>query len=81
MSKPSKTTILKDTPKFTKRASDWINYTVLPFVGKALIVAGFSYGVVRFLENFNNIPDTIQGASSVLLIAIVLKVATNKRGK
>lgn len=66
-------------PKLHNRALDGINYTVLPFLGKAVIVAGFSYGVLQFLSHFNVIPEVAQGASAVFIIGAILKIATNKR--
>jgi len=66
-------------PKLHNRALDGINYTVLPFLAKAIILAGFGYAVVSNLARFNALPETAQGATAVVLIALVLKVATNKK--
>lgn len=81
MSKSSKTTVLKEQPKLHKRVLNWSNYTVLPFLAKAIILFGFGYAVVNNMARFNALPQTAQGAVDVILIALLLKVATNKRVK
>lgn len=68
-------------PKLHKRALDLVNYTVLPFLAKAIILAGFGWAVVDNLARFNALPETAQGATAVIVIALILKVATNKPGK
>ena len=65
-------------PKLHKRALDLVNYTVLPFLAKAIILVGFGWAVVDNLARFNALPETAQGATAVIVIALVLKVATNK---
>lgn len=81
MSKASKTTVLKDKPKLHKRVLDFTNYKALPFLAKAIILAGFGYSVVDNLARFNQLPETAQGATAVVFISLILKVALNKRRK
>lgn len=83
MSKESKTTKLSNekTAKLHTRALNGLNYTVLPFVAKAVVVTGFIYALVDNLSKFNQLPAQAQGAVSVVLGAIILKVATNKRSQ
>lgn len=81
MSKTSKTYKLKEAgePKLHTKVLSWFNYTALPFVAKAVVVSGFIYAVVDNLAKFNQLPANVQGAVSVVLSAIVLKVAVNKK--
>lgn len=81
MSKASKTIKLENKPKLHKRALDFTNYKALPFLAKAIILAGFGYAVVDNLARFNQLPESVQGGTAVVLIALVLKVATNKPSK
>lgn len=62
-----------------EEAVSFTNYTVLPFVAKVIVVSGFIYAVVDNLAKFNELPAQMQGAVSVVLSAIVLKVAVNKK--
>lgn len=75
----SKTIKLEDKPKLYKRVLDFINYKALPFIAKAVILIGFGWAVVDNLGRFNTLPAQAQGAAAVVLIALVLKVATNKK--
>jgi len=75
----SKATKLTDKPKLHKRVLDFTNYKALPAIAKAIILAGFGWAVVDNLARFNQLPETAQGATAVVLIALVLKVATNKK--
>lgn len=79
----SKTTKLNTgkTIKKSKMLVDFVNYKALPFIAKAIILAGFGWAVVDNLARFNQLPETAQGAVAVIVIALVLKVALNKRSK
>ncbi len=63
----------------SKQLVEWVNYSALPFVCKLLLVVGFGYAVVNNLQRINTLPEIAQGAVATIIIAIVLKVAANKR--
>lgn len=79
MSKASKTQKLENKPKLHKRALDFTNYKALPAIAKVIILAGFGWAVVDNLAKLEQFPAQAQGAVAVIVIALVLKVATNKR--
>lgn len=51
---------------------------ILPFIALIVIIVGFGYGVATFVRLFNNIPEFAQGAITVIIALLVLKIASDK---
>jgi len=69
----------KKANNIKSKVLDFVNYKVLPFIAKALILIGFAWAVYDNLARFNSLPETVQGTIAALVIALVIKVATNKK--
>lgn len=64
-----------------KKLGSAVWYKALPAIFKGIIVAGFFYALVDNLARFNQLPESVQGGTAVVVFAAVVKVASLKQGK